>query len=265
MNPNVAATPAQTVKALLDRSPHRTSTPLRRSFLKDTGPSGGPGPLSMFVAERRSRPLDLLILAHAVSSAEPWHVDEHAMTWGRCLYLPQNRSTEASVSRMWTWLEQRRLVRTERHGRKRRVTLLREDGSGAEFTRAAKGEARGYFRLPHSYFLEECHVQLSLPGKAMLLIACAQKSRFELPVRKTAEWYHLAPSTVQRGFDELRDAGILHVTGEWRTAPRARYGVTQVNVYRLTGAFARRETTAGGATVKKSERPKKRRRRAGSS
>jgi hypothetical protein len=238
---DIAATPAETVTDLLTRSKHRTSTPLRRSFLKDTGPDGGAGPLATFVRERRSRPLDLLILAHAVSSEEPWHVDEHAMTWGRCLYMRQNRATEAAVSRMWTWLEGQRLVRTERHERKRRVILLREDGSGAEFTLAANGEGRGYFRLPHAYFFDEWHVELSLPAKAMLLIACAQKPRFELPIRKAAEWYHLTPSTVQRGFDELRDAGIFQVTSEWRKAPRARYGVTQVNVYRLLGAFKRAE------------------------
>ena len=138
--------------------------------------------------------------------------------------------------------------------------LLREDGSGAEFTSARKGEGRGYFRLPHSYFLDEWHINLNLPGKAMLLIACAQRPIFELPVKKAAEWYHLAPSTVQRGFDELRESGLLQVALEWRTAPRARYGVTQVNIYRLTGAFTRSEPPAKKASKKKAEEKQRARR-----
>ncbi len=44
---------------------------------------------------------------------------------------------------------------------------------------------------------------LSLPGKAVLLIAHSLRPGFALPVEKAPEWYGISADTAQRGLAEL--------------------------------------------------------------
>lgn len=229
------ATADETLRDLLDRS-LRTNVPIRRTFLQL--PDKTPGPLASFVTGRRALALDLWLLLHAGASGGDWDVRQPAMSWARMLDMPQTTASETTISRNWTWLEQQRLVRTERDHRVRNVFLLTEDGSGQEFSRAT-GKDRGFFKLPYAYFTERVHNELRLAGKAALLIALAQAPTFTLPAERAGPWYGISPDTLQRGIDELRDRGYVKVWSRSKKAPRSRYGYTRENHYALQGPFAR--------------------------
>jgi hypothetical protein len=217
--------------------------PIRRTFLRSAGGQPVAGPLHAFVVGRRSRALDLYMLVHAGASADPWDVRQPAMSWARMLGMPQTASSETSISRNFSWLETQRLVRSERAARLRRVYLLQDDGSGRPYTRPRPGQPefdRGYFNVPYEYFREGYLFELSLAAKATLLICLAQNPIFTLPTDRAATWYGVSADTLQRGLDELRTLGLLNVWSRMKKAPRARYGVTAVNHYRLLGPFVQR-------------------------
>jgi len=230
------ASPRETLDDLLDRT-RRNEVPIRRSFLQvPKGRRSEPGPLKAFVTAGRPRALDLYLLLHSGAAAEPWDVTQPAMSWARMLNMPPTRSSETTISRSWSWLEQERLVRSGRDGRLRKVFLLQEDASGAPYTKPT-GARRGYFKLSYEYFRQEWHQRLSLPAKATLLICLAQKPPFTLVTERAATWYGISPDTLQRGLDELRNENVLKVWSVMKKAPRARYGVTRVNHYRLREPF----------------------------
>ena len=166
------------------------------------------------------------------------------------LMMSQTVSSETTIGRNWTWLEQHQLVRTERDRRVRKVFLLMEDGSGQPFERAT-GHARGFFKLPYEYFTQRWHLELKLAGKATLLICLAQAPTFTLPTEHAAGWYGVSADTLQRGLDELRELGLLKVWSRAKKAPRTRYGFTVQNHYALQGPFVRApiEVTATSAGV----------------
>lgn len=160
------------------------------------------------------------------------------MAWARMLDLPQTTASEAGISRNFTWLEERRLARSERHRRVRKVFLLQEDGSGKKFRRAT-GADRGYFKVPYEYFTQRWHGELALAGKATLILCLAQAPTFVLPAEHAAGWYGISADTLQRGLDELRDLGLIKVWSRAKKAPRTRFGYTVENHYALQGPFAR--------------------------
>jgi len=233
----ITAGPEDTLLDLLDAT-RRSRIPIRRSFTQLPGPPKVPGPLSWFVTGRRALALDLWLLLHAGAAAAPWDVGRPAMAWARMLDLPQNATSESAISRNFTWLERRRLVRSERVKRIRKVYLLAEDGSGAEFTRAT-GARRGYFKLPYEYFTQRWHSEFALPGKATLLICLAQAPTFTLPTERAGAWYGISPDSLQRGLDELRELGLIKVWTRAKKAPRSRLGYTVENHYALQGPFVR--------------------------
>ncbi len=164
MDIDVVATPEDTLLDLLDRS-RRRNVPIRRLFLQIPGPPKEPGPLARFVEGRRPVALDLWLLLHAGASSDPWDVRQPAMSWARMLDLPQTLSSETTISRNWTWLEQQGLVRSERDHRVRKVFLLMEDGSRRSFSRPT-GKQRGFFKLPYAYFTQRWHKGAQAPGKS---------------------------------------------------------------------------------------------------
>lgn len=237
METDVTATPEDTLLDLLNRS-RRRNVPIRRSFLQLPGPPKQPGPLAGFVEGRRPIALDLWLLLHAGAASSPWDVRQPAMSWARMLDMPQTLSSETTISRNWSWLEQRRLVRSERDHRVRKVFLLMEDGSGRAFKRST-GQQRGFFKLPYAYFTQRWHKELKLAGKATLLICLAQAPTFTLPTEHAAGWYGISADTLQRGLDDLRELELLKVWTRAKKAPRTRFGYTVENHYALQGPFVR--------------------------
>lgn len=219
---------------------HRDAAPLRRSFIQDPKRTNTPGPLHLFVAGRRGLALDLLLLLHCTAGADPWDVTLPAMAWARALDMPTTASSETTVSKNWSWLEERHLVRSDRHLRMRRMYLMKEDGSGASYSRYTAGAGeRGFFFLPYFYLTRRWHKRLSLPARATLLICLSQKPTFELRTEHATAWLGLSPDSLQRGLDELVNNDVLERWTELRPAPRTRLGLAPVYRYRLIGDFER--------------------------
>jgi hypothetical protein len=175
------------------------------------------------------------LLLHCIARKEPWDGTHHAATWARALDRT-NPGAEGTVSRSWAWLETQKLVETKRHKRMVRAYLLAEDGSGDAYTRS-----RDFFYLPLAFFRDAWHTKLGLAGTAVLLIALdksKRKSWFQLRTEPASGWYAISADTLQRGIDELREAGLLHVHPRQVRDDKARYGTTRVNEYLLLGAFA---------------------------
>jgi hypothetical protein len=229
----------ETVAALLERS-SRNHVPIRRSFVQQRVRGGGAGPLAAFVHDRRVRALDLYLLGHAVASAPPFRVSFPAAVWARALGLTPHSSSETLVSRTWTWLEDQRLIESQRVGRRREITLLREDGSGEPYRHPGEQGAadRGhYFKLPYAYWEGNFHNRLSLPAKAVLLIALSLQDDFILPTEKGKDWYGLSRDTIRKGLRDLRLHGLLSMHEERKLAPLSALGFTLERRYRLRPPF----------------------------
>jgi hypothetical protein len=215
------------------------SAPIRRALLQAPGKRNTPGPMHQFVSGRRDLALDLYLLLHCGAAAAPFDVVMPAMAWARALNRPQTLTSETTVSKNWTWLEEHQLVRSERSQRLRKVYLLKEDGSGAEYVRPSAGDGHGYFSLPFEFFTDRWHERLTLRAKATLLICLAQQPPFELRTEHATHRYGLSPDSMQRGLDELREHHLLSTIADYRVAPRARLGFTQVHLHRLKKPFTK--------------------------
>ena len=107
----------------------------------------------------------MYLLLHCLARSDPWDATLPAATWARALDKT-NTGAESTVSRSWAWLQERRLIRTERHKRLVQAFLLTEDGSGDVYTRS-----RDFFYFPLAFFREGWHAELSLAATSVLLIA----------------------------------------------------------------------------------------------
>jgi hypothetical protein len=193
------------------------------------------------VRHRRTRALDLYLLAHAVSSAPPYDVAFPAAVWGRALGLSELSSADALVSKSWSWLEEQGLIRSERDGRLRRITLLQEDGSRRPYRHPGEqgAERRGhYFKLPYAYWRGNFPNRISLPAKAVLLIALSLREGFLLPTERGEEWYGLSRDSVRRGLRELRLLSLLDMREVRKPAPLLAQGWTLERRYSLRPPFA---------------------------
>jgi hypothetical protein len=228
------ATPESTRADLLSDQVRRGPA-IRSAFIQERGGARAPGPLHLFVRERRLFALQLYLLLHCIARGKPWDATLPASTWARALDKT-NAGAEGTVSRSWAWLTENNLVRTDRQFRKVQAFLLKEDGSGDEYARS-----KDFFYFPLAFFREGWHTKLDLPGTAVLLIAL-NKSRthawFEVRTEKESSWYGISADTLQRGLDELRDAELLHIHPRKVRDNNARYGTTVVNNYLLRGSFA---------------------------
>lgn len=247
---------AETIAALLERS-NRDAVPIRRTFVQQRRRGGGPGPLASFVSNRRVRALDLYLLAHAVASGSPYTVTFPAAVWVRALGLTSHTSSETLVSRTWSWLEAAKLIETRRVGRLREVTVLREDGSGNAYRHPGEEGAadRGhYFKLPHAYWHGNFHNRLSLPAKAVLLIALSLTDDFLLPTERGSDWYGLSRDTIRKGLRDLRLYGLISMRTEQKLAPLSAIGYTIERRYRLQPPL---RVTATHSKPPKPRKPKK--------
>lgn len=235
------ATPVSTRNALLGIQ-QRSRTAIRSAFVQERGGNRAPGPLHKFVRERRLLALQLYLLLHCVASGDPWDYAMPAAGWARALDKT-NASAEATVSRSWSWLKAQRLVRTQREGRRLRVWLLLEDGSGNEYTRSTD-----FFYLPFAFFREAWHTKLELPGTVVLLIALDQskyKPWFELRTEPASEWFGISADTLQRGLDELGEHHLLKVAPRRVRVAKSRTGSALVNSYALLHPFRTPQSVKG--------------------
>lgn len=255
MNAPVPATPLETREELLRRSKRRNqAVPIRNTFVqRGTQRRPEPGPLADLVRRHDELALDLYTFALALATAPPFAVKRRAEVWARAMGFPTERVS--TVSKAWARLEDRKLIRRERQGRLSVVTLLREDGSGQEYThpgsvppRRRPGERRAererYFGLSFAYWLDGFNTTLNLPAKAALLIALSLRPGFVLPEEKAPQWYGLSADTVQRGLAQLVASKLLRRQKEYKTAPLAPLGYTEQWHYYPRPPFGRQLTPA---------------------
>jgi hypothetical protein len=198
------ATPRETVHALLNKAKRlKGGAPIRRSFVQQgTRARPKPGPLAPLVRNRDRRALDLYLLLRAVVSAEPFESHRGAGVWARALRVTGVSADEAAVSKIWTRLSDLKLVSRSKYGRLANIIVLSEDGSGDPFLPPWEvGDP--YLQLPVSYWLneqEEWSASLSLPAKAMLLIALSLPRSFILPVEKPRNGTGCRPTRLSGGW-----------------------------------------------------------------
>lgn len=239
------------MRAFLTRSKRPEGVPIRNTFVQGgTQGKPTPGPLAALLRNHDERGLELKLLHQAVASSPAvsgdYDVTEAAVVWARALGLYHPTQGAAAVSKTWRRLEALGLVRRERSGRLAVVTLLREDGSGHAYTHPYLKRER-YFKLPLEYWTAEqrWYGRLSLPAKAMLLIALSLPNGFYLPYDKAKLWYGVSSDTAKTGLAELRHLQLIKVATRYVPAPLSPLGYIERRHYTLRAPFGpRRERVA---------------------
>lgn len=231
MYPAPVATPHETVCSLLESGNRLVNgVPIRHSFVQQgTRAHPEPGPLATLVRNGDRRGLDLYLLLKAVASAPPYNSHRGAKVWARALQYTGVTANQQTVSKIWARLADHGLVARAKHGRQADITLLRDDGHGDPYTHPADDPTPRYFQLPAKYWLNSGELwcaTLSLPAKAMLLIALSRPNDFVMPVEQVPTWYGLSADTAQRGIAELGRRGVLTSRRIAKTAPLAPDGFT---------------------------------------
>lgn len=247
-------------RAALLQGTRRTATPVRKAFVQaPRGSARREGPLADFVTGRDRRGLLTYLFALALTSSdngESWTTSRDSLVWARAIGFAEHASeptARASVWKAFGRLEDRKLLERGRKGRKGQsptitAKLLREDGSGEEYTRPGKdGDTSAYFQLPHRFWLEGYAERLTLPGLSMLLVLLAGLSRRvtgvkNLRLEMMPDWYGFSADTTARGIKELEQEGLVTVSKERIKAPLAPYGWSEVNVYHVSSDFRRLST-----------------------
>ena len=199
------------------RSAKRQGVPIRKTFVQQGRGRADtkPGPLAGLVSRGDERGLDAYLLLHAAASAAPWDCTWPSETWVHLLDLTSSTtgdSAKAAVSKVFARLAKTHmLVDVGRVGRRSSVVLLKEDGTGDSYTRPVTG-GDAWFTLPHSYFLKGYDQSLSLPAKAMLLVALHLKDDAWLPSEYAKEWFGISPTTARAGLAQLVEKGLLTET-----------------------------------------------------
>ncbi|MGA9284116.1 MAG: hypothetical protein WBV85_01620 [Solirubrobacteraceae bacterium] len=254
-----------TIEHYLGRS-NRKTLPLDRRFVqrRDDNNRPGPGPLGEFVRRSRETALDQYLWLHAVASSNNdgrFDVRLPATTWARAVggyFDPKTGVVEPAalhaVSRNWRLLQQFGLIDRQRVGRRVRVWLLADDGSGDPYEHPGEGTegktldgGPGYVQLPYAYWYDRWHERLSLAAKAVLLIAMAAGDGFALPYTKFQDWYGVSASTGERGLTELRERNLLHREQHRRPDTESPVGFSDVYHYELLPPFGPRNALSKSA------------------
>lgn len=244
--------------ALIARASRRQGGVALRTAFVQRGPQAQPipGPLHHLVRNHDERSLDLYLLLRAVVSSdeitEAWDVRLDARVWARGLGLPTAKDNgSAAVSKAWRRLADHGLVTRERQGKLVNISALDESGKGREYTYPS-GKGRGrYFKLSEEFWTaeERWYRTLSLPAKAMLLVASSLKPGFVLPQAQIPRWYGISSDTAARGLHELADRDLLEVAKANRHEPLSPTKYVIEHVYTLQTPFAQNWRTRDLATV----------------
>ncbi len=244
---DTVATRRDTIEAFVQRSKRKRAVGIRQSFLQPgRGSRAGAAVLSWFVRRRDDFGLDLflLLLLRGRGARYGGHfINIQSGTWTRALGR-DSRTASQQLSRALRRLEDRRLIRREKTRKGVRVELRKEDGSGAKYGPPGGGADDTYFQLPLDYWLDDHYMTLSLPGKAMLLIALGEQPEFELPVAQAPKFYGISPETATRGFDELVRASLALYEFRIVKDPMAPLGKRSVKFWRLQTPYERAAAAA---------------------
>ena len=245
MKAPVAST-KETLSWFLETSKRRGTVPIHKVFVQRArGKRVRGGPLAKFVSAGRERALDLYLLLLLRTAGEGNKIALPSGVWARAVSVGSTDTAANAISKQWAWLEEQKLIERGRHGSLAEITVMREDGSGRPY---APGTAGGpYLRLPFAYWADNWCGILTLPEKAVLLIALSLLDDFYLPQEKGPSWYGLSADTVGRGLRGLKDDGLLTERVLQKAAPGAPLGYTQQHHYTLRGPFGPQGKVSGSA------------------
>jgi len=220
--------------------------------------------LADLVTGRKERALDLLLTIHALQpilGGEALPIQ----TWA--LLLGDEVTPRAANTALKTLQEMNLLEISGKRGTPT-ITLKRENGDGEPWTNEPPSDpavrGRGFFALPFKYWTDGTIDQLSLPGKAMLLVILRDtqdpngKRTFVMAHERAQEFYGFSERTAERGYYELRRQNLLversrlvrepkHPLGqreEWHRALVYPYSTDNREALRVAAAAAAR--AAGG-------------------
>ncbi|WP_144784018.1 hypothetical protein [Microbacterium sp. BH-3-3-3] len=236
----------------------RGGVPLRSEFiqLREPDSSGSRvSRLASFTTDPRS--LDAYLLIHALASAKAPHEASYpGLVWAHSAGFTITAS-QTSARQQWSKavgkLTKLELITAGRDKRQAVYTLLDERGDGEPYTRPTKIEHGGWVTIPHAYWLDGWDQKLTLAQKLMLLISLDQKQKFELPTNRVQEWYGVSKSTAVRGFDGLRDHGILDADKRTTIDLSTKAMIRTVNVYTTLGIWTK-ANRAKTMTIKRRRR-----------
>lgn len=202
-----------------------------------------PGALPLFARNHRAAVLYLAVLTNW-----PWlsRSDEAlpADTWVRFLSCDDPRSltwNAQSLSHAWRILEENRLIIRTHQKRLKKITPLKENASGDQYTRPDGKAGDNYFTLPPEFWTEDLHGLLSWPALSVLLILLKETngvSYAELPVDRAEKYYGISRTTAEKGLVELRKRSLLDSRDRWVTDPDAGEGRRRTSLHVLLGPFS---------------------------
>ena len=147
-------------------------------------------------------------------------------------------SSRVFISTTWTWLEDQRLIRSERDSNLRRIFLL-DDGGTGQALRARAGNGLGLLQAHAPLLARWWSERLSLPGKATLLIALSLPKSFRLPQEHEGTWYGVSRDTIRHGIGELIEHDLLDMQSTFKKALRSPTGTTEERRYAPKEPFTR--------------------------
>lgn len=223
----VAAGVAQTL-----RGRWGLGAPVRRSFVQSPGGDGSPSPMVQVIsagARARGGPggkvrLGLLLSALWIAGArDPYDTVRTPSMWAELLGMPEPTTAGArSIRNAHRVLADKQFFREPAGpGREaRRIQLLREDGSGRDYSipTGQKDQGDMYFRAPEALWTQGIIARLETPGLVMLLAALsisswdAEAHAYSSVVfrpKTTRDHFGVADSTRKRGLQELSEQGLL--------------------------------------------------------
>jgi hypothetical protein len=199
--------------------------------------------LADFVGGRYQRPLDALLLTHALQpilNGSPLP----RRTWARLLST-RTPCSDSTVERTFQTLSDMNLLTVTGSSKAWEITLLKEDGSGDLWFKAGSvtEPGPGFFVLPFDYWTKSFVDRLTIPGKALLLIALAEtqdpkKPRFAMAVERAPDFYGISERTAERGYNELRREKLLLVHRQKVADPKHPAGRRDVYWRALASPFA---------------------------
>jgi hypothetical protein len=171
----------------------------------------------------------ILISALWISASAPYDVSLPGRVWAQLIGLPDPAGRGAHrVNNAVRQLVAQNFLNIEHHpGETSRLFLLNETGDGTTYTPPGERvaqllrteddfEPHRYFRVPHQLWTEGWIATLHGPAIAMLLVLLSHASGRDprdlwFSPEVADRRFHLSAETRKRGFDRLRDEGLITV------------------------------------------------------
>lgn len=185
---------------------------IRKDFVQQESGSRGDTILAKLVFGHKTNALNALLTVHAL---QPILGDSPLplAVWAR-LFNCTPRAAGAALR----VLETMNLLELSGTRVVPEIILKRENGDGKPWSDTAESDrqGRGFFTIPFEFWTNGTIDDLGMAGKAMFLILLketqdpnAKRRTFIMANERAQDWYGISERTAERGYLQLRKAGIL--------------------------------------------------------